>query len=184
MSNWKKIWDAPLRVDKFVIEVLLKANGFDEKEGGFSASAWLEYVEAFYQKLGLDSNSTTLYEVGCGAGAFLYPFERKGGVVAGMDYSKALIELAARLMPARQFVCSEALALDPTEKFDVVVSHSLFHYLQNLNEAEQVAEKMIAKANRVVAFLDLNDARKEAVYVAERKKKISPRGIREKVSRS
>jgi hypothetical protein len=46
-------------------------------------------------RLGIRSGDT-VYELGCGAGAFLYPLWQRGVKVGGLDYSSSLLDAARR----------------------------------------------------------------------------------------
>jgi ubiquinone/menaquinone biosynthesis C-methylase UbiE len=53
---------------------------------------------------------TSVFEVGCGAGAFLYELEALGCKVGGVDHSPALIGKAMKAMPSGGFKVSDAAA--------------------------------------------------------------------------
>ncbi len=79
-TNWNDIWDKKtLNLDfdflesntKSVLSQLLKLNGFDSKTGTFSIDNYLNFIKDIFNKADLN-NCDSVYEVGCGAGAFLY----------------------------------------------------------------------------------------------------------------
>ena len=76
----------------------------------------------------LISAGDSIFEVGCGAGAFLYPFYQMGHRVAGIDYAQNLVHLAATVMPAAEIRLGEATALPTQQSYDVVVSNGVFLY--------------------------------------------------------
>jgi hypothetical protein len=72
MDKWKKIWNKDERVNKIILESLIKADGFDSGAGSFTVNDWINYTNEFYKVLDIKSNDS-LYDIGCGSGAFVYP---------------------------------------------------------------------------------------------------------------
>ena len=54
--------------------------------------------------------------------------------------------------------------MDVSKSYDVIVSHSVFHYFKDLSYAKSVIEKMINKSNKKIAIFDINDKSKESEY--------------------
>ena len=164
MSDWKTIWNkrAWHGTDATLAE-LIAADGFDHGAGKIDVAAWEQYAQlvAGWMKL---APGDSLFDVGCGAGAFVYPFFRSGHRVGGIDYSENLVAGARRAMAGMDFSAAEARDLDETTAYDLVVSNSVFHYFPDLAYAELVLRKMIAKARKTVAVLELPnlDLREEA----------------------
>lgn len=157
--TWKQVWDErtldPSRGG--ILSQLLAADGFDATFGEVDETSWTEFVDAVANELGLVAG-TSVFEVGCGAGAFLYRLHQRGCVVSGIDQSPALIMCARQTLPGRPFDVAEATQIDLTEETDAVVSCSVFSYFPCLDHAAQVLGLMAAKARRVVAVLDVPDA--------------------------
>ena len=81
MNKWKEIWNKEERVNKIVLETLIKADGFDSGAGSFSVDDWIEYTQEFFNKLKIQENQS-IFDVGCGSGAFVFPLylkNNKGG---------------------------------------------------------------------------------------------------------
>ncbi len=122
---------------------------------------WQVYADLIAAKLGM-RDGATVYELGCGAGAFLYALrQRLELTVGGLDYSAALIAAATRAMPDGQFVAAEAKAVEIAPRYDFVISNSVFHYFP-LDYAAEVLGKMIAKAEVAVAVMEVPDLRTRA----------------------
>ena len=153
-------------------------NGFDGF-GGIEPSAWLSYTERIAANIQLRPPDT-VFEVGCGAGAFLYPFYQRGHAVAGIDFAENLIQVARRAMPRGDFQTGEALDIDPGVPADFVVSHSVFFYFPDYGMASAVLERMIRKARAVVAVLDVPDAARKAECLTERRKALGASAYRKK----
>jgi len=162
MNKWKIIWNKNERIEKIILEMLMKADGFDSGAGAFEVDDWINYTSNFYNKLDIKENDT-IFDVGCGSGAFLYPLYLKNYKVGGVDYSMELINLANKIMPEASFEVKEAIEIDD-KKYDFVVSHSVFHYFPSLDYAERVIEKMVKKSNKKIGIFDINDKGKETIY--------------------
>ncbi len=165
-SNWYKIWNAK-KLDKLEIinlEELIKINGFDSAVGGYSPKEWLLMISSFVKLLNLKSN-TDIYEIGCGAGTFLYSIKKIIDVNCyGIDYSSYLINIAKTLLRDSQFKVSEAILMPSfKKKFDIIFAHSVFHYFPNQNYAFEVIKKAnkLLKPGGKICLLDLNDKKYE-----------------------
>jgi trans-aconitate methyltransferase len=163
MDKWREIWNRDDRVNDYILDTLIKANGFDKGAGTFTLDDWKEYTKEHFDILDIDK-SDTIYDIGCGCGAFIYPLYINGHSVSGVDYSKSLIALANSVIPNSNFEHKEANMLDVDSKFDIVVSHSVFQYFKSLYYAEDIIKKMIQKANKKIAIFDINDKIKESEY--------------------
>lgn len=164
MNKWKEIWNKRKNNEAEIkLETLLKADGFDFGAGNVSEANWLEFINNIKNKI-IIKPTDSIFEIGCGSGAFLYYFYKQKHKVAGLDYSEPLIKLAQRAMPNMHFEVEEAINLNTVEKFDSVISFGVFHYFENLNYAENVLNKMLLKSKKVIAILDVNDKSKEMHY--------------------
>ncbi len=162
-NKWYEIWNTEDRINRIILEVLVKADGFDSGAGEFTVDQWIAYTESIYKRARL-SAPCSVFEVGCGSGAFLYPLYTKGFRVSGVDWSRPLIDLAQRFMPDGSFEVKEAINIGGVPKADIVVSHSVFHYFPDHDYAYKVLRRMIDKAGKRVAVLDVNDADKQDAY--------------------
>jgi ubiquinone/menaquinone biosynthesis C-methylase UbiE len=143
---------------------LIKFDGFDTGGGSVNEETWLKLVDLVEKKIQLKKNFNII-EVGCGAGAFLYPFYQQGIYnIYGIDYSESLIKIAKEVMPKANLICAEAKSL-PFEKnlFDVVVSNSVFNYFPNEIYAKDVLFEIlrVLKSGGECLLLDLNDLAKK-----------------------
>jgi 2-polyprenyl-3-methyl-5-hydroxy-6-metoxy-1,4-benzoquinol methylase len=130
MDKWKSVWSGK-RVETSgasISAALIRANGFDTGGGDYTEAQWRSMVEDLVRRLQIDRHCRVL-EVGCGAGALLHEIRAlTGAQIHGYDYSASLIAGANRWIEGR-FQTSEALH-NPFagERFDVVLSHSVFQY--------------------------------------------------------
>ena len=160
--NWLNIWNSrevkgiENVPKKDVLEGLLEMDGFDSPTGNIEVGAWIEYIDQIIDVLDLES-SETIYEVGCGAGAFLYMLYVKDYKVAGLDFSKDLIEVAQKAMPGMLFETSDALELMTSPKSDYIIASSVVFYFPSYEYTEKVLELMYEKANMAIVILDVPD---------------------------
>jgi trans-aconitate methyltransferase len=152
-----------------VLAQLLAADGFDQPFGRIGDEAWREHVRRTAAKIGIVPGSS-VFDVGCGAGAYLFELYRQGCTVAGLDASHALIRCAREVMPRGTFIQADAAELDVREPFDFVVANSSFHYFPSLGYAMEVLDLMVRKARRGVMVLDVPDLarRAEAIEIRRR----------------
>ena len=171
-SKWYKIWNQK-KLDKVEIpnlEELININGFDTSVGGYTPKEWLLMINSFVKLLNLKSNSD-IYEIGCGAGTFLYSIKKIIDVNCyGIDYSSSLINIAKILLRDSEFIVSEAKSMPSFQKkFDIIFAHSVFHYFPSQNYAFDVIKKAnkLLKPGGKFCLLDLNDKKykKESIQI-------------------
>ena len=179
MNDWKTIWNKNTRVNHIVLEMLIKADGFDSPTGHFSVEDWIAYTNLLYKSIGVEKGDS-IFEVGCGSGAFLYSLYLKNHSVSGVDYSKILISLAQSILSEGSFANKDAIEIDIEKRYDINVSHGVFFYFKDLEYAKQVLLKMIQKSNKAVAILDINDKAKEERYHELRMQTMSKEEYEEK----
>jgi SAM-dependent methyltransferase len=168
-DRWREVW-AKRSLDRShatTLSMLMAADGLDTAFGEISEAAWCDSARRWAARLRARSGAS-VYEVGCGAGAFLWVLERLGCSVGGIDLSASLIESAREVMPAGQFDIGEAIDLAAEPKADVVVSFGAFLYFPNLDYAAAVIAAMAARARTAVAILDLPDLATRADALAHR----------------
>jgi SAM-dependent methyltransferase len=156
--NWKTVWASRASVDTSQLHLsdLLAADGFDML-GHVDVAAWGNYVGDIAARLGIASDDS-LFDVGCGAGAFLYPFAQTGHPVGGLDFSPVLIDTARRAMPTGDFAVGEAATLPIEPGYDWVCANGVFLYFPDAAYAGSVLQRMAAKALRGLAILDVPDS--------------------------
>ncbi len=71
MNKWKAVWNKRAISDqKIDLDTLVKLDGFDTGAGRIDVADWCAYVERIVKKLGI-KECDTVFEIGCGSGAFL-----------------------------------------------------------------------------------------------------------------
>ncbi len=156
MNKWKDIWNKRNTEGPVSLEKLIELDGFDSATGKMDIDSWKEYIEFIAKKINLKPHES-IYEAGCGSGAFLYPFYLKGHKVGGIDYSDKLISIIRSVITDGEFTAGEAIEIDTELKYDILVSNGVFLYFPDYLYAEEVIKKMLLKAKRIVAILEVSD---------------------------
>jgi SAM-dependent methyltransferase len=169
IERWKDVWEARELHSSRGSELaqLMAADGLDTGFGDVAEEGWLAYVRRVADLLGVTPD-TSVFEVGCGAGAFLYDLYQRGCPVGGIDRSATLIGFAADVLPGGDFAVADAAELDIARPADVVISSGVFMYFPSRAYARGVIERMVAKARRAVAVLDIPDAAVQDEALAHR----------------
>ena len=126
MNKWQEIWQKrELDPNRESTQTrLLTADGFDTL-GGVGESVWQDYVHKIVTRLRLTPESS-VFEVGCGSGAFLYPLYMAGYSVAGIDYAGNLVKIAQEAMPGSRISASAGYRHFHRRQFDTVLSMGVF----------------------------------------------------------
>jgi cyclopropane fatty-acyl-phospholipid synthase-like methyltransferase len=139
-----------------LLEELMAAGGPGLAAGRVSEDAWRDFVERIVETLDVGPG-TSVFDVGCGAGAFLFPLAENGYLVGGIEPSPLLLTRARQAMPEGRWQVGHVEMLDPGEPWDVVVSVSGFSQFKDLDRARGVLARMTAKATHAIAVLDVPD---------------------------
>ncbi len=170
-KTWKDVWAArqldPARPS--VLSRLLAADGMDTGFGSVEEDSWRRYVLKTAALLGIGPQSS-VFEVGCGAGAWLHELDRLGCQIAGLDASPALIGYAREHMPRGDWHLGDASTLAPQPACDFAVASGVFLYFPSLEYAGTVLERMTRKARVAVAILDVPDLATRDAALAERRR--------------
>ena len=155
LNKWSNVWESRTNALTKMSHIdLLKASGYDNHRS--TLYPWsLEYAQDYYWNLINLKDYESVYEVGCGCGAFLLPLYNGNQKVGGLDLSNNLISLAKINLPLGKWEHAEATSLDTAEKWDHLVSFGLFIYFPSIEYAEDVILKMLEKANHTVSIYEL-----------------------------
>jgi len=170
-SNWKEIWASrSLNLEHgSLFAQLMAADGLDTKFGSVTEESWRAFVRRTATKLGVAPGSN-VFEVGCGAGAYLFDLYQQGCKVAGLDASPSLIRCAEEVMPHGRWILADAEELDTAEPFDFVVACGVFLYFPSFEYAANVLARMACKARRGIMVLDVPDLAKQQKAIAIRRR--------------
>lgn len=182
VSNWRKIW-AEKEADEnqlnstnmeTVFMELKRLTGNDTTGKGVAYEAFWEQYQKLKKEISFSISDDflikTVFEVGCGSGPFLMLFEYDNIGVGGVDYSKSLIETAAKILKNPiELYCDEAVNLKTECKYDCVYSNSVFEYFEDEEYAYKVLKRMYEKSNYSIGILDIHDADCEEEFIAYRK---------------
>ena len=100
------------------------------------------HIESFQYLLNRKPNK--VLEIGCGNGSVLKLFSDQGSKVFGTDYVEKSIEICKQVMPNDQFKACEASILPFDNKFDLIMSNSVFQYFESWAYTKDVVEKLIS----------------------------------------
>jgi trans-aconitate methyltransferase len=173
-QKWKEIWNRRAANGKEIpgLDELIKLDGFDAGAALIGVDEWRANTACVAKKLGIQDGET-VFEVGCGAGAFLYALrEQQPLAVGGIDYAAGLVATATRVIPGGDFIVCEAKDLDVLPAYDYVISHGAFHYFE-LDYATEVLDRMLRKSKRAVAVMEVPDLRTQSESEAYRRAALS-----------
>jgi len=175
MKTWKQIWESrnteSVNIDDDqVLLKLIQTDGFDGGGGDshITAEAWMAYISLIKKELSLQEKDT-IFEVGCGCGAILYPLYRSGHKVGGLDFSETLIIKAKELLHDADLIACEASNLEVLPMYDFVIANSMFFYFPDFEYAQLVLNKMYQKAKKGLAILDIPDLRLKDILEEQRR---------------
>jgi histidinol-phosphate/aromatic aminotransferase/cobyric acid decarboxylase-like protein/choline kinase/trans-aconitate methyltransferase len=162
-NRWKEVWENRKLDDiktsagtDLILQKLLIADGFDRGNGKIELDGWNNYLHNISSIINLNETDS-IFEVGCGSGAFLFPFYLRKHKVGGIDFSSSLIDIARSLMIDGDFIVCDALNLNVENKFDFVIANSVFFYFPDYDYAGEVLLKMLAKSRKGILVLDIPD---------------------------
>ena len=172
-QTWQEIWNRKLANGPLDLASLVKLDGFDTGAGRIAVEDWQAYCTIIGRKLGLHDGAS-VFEVGCGAGAFLYGLRQTGALeVGGIDYAGNLIGASREAMPDGKFQVGDARDVSIEPQYDYVLSNSLFQYLAG-DSGSVVMNRMIDKARIAVAILEVPDASHKIAAETLRRRALSP----------
>jgi trans-aconitate methyltransferase len=161
LNNWHRVWSSrkfQSSLHGTLLEKLIAMDGFDSPLGLMKESEWRLYTDRL-AKIASINLGDSIFEIGCGSGAFLLPFAEKGHEVGGIDYSEELINTARNAMPLfkSDFIIGDATQCDQDIKVDIVIANHVFHYFSSLHYASDVLSKMLTKTKFAVAVTGIPD---------------------------
>lgn len=162
--RWDEIWSGKKLHPDFPpvsLEQAMWLNGASTNElGRMETESWMSYVTDLGKEIGIQPGDS-VFEVGCGAGGFLYPLKEELGVeVSGVDRSEALAMYSKRLIRDGEFAVADALSFDLHPPVDAVLSHGVFMYFPSREYVERAIDRMVdkTKVGGTVAILDVPNA--------------------------
>ena len=181
-QRWHDVWNRRSFPEDQPIELenLVHLDGFDSGAGRINAPDWRHYAATIVQQFSLSSGSS-VYEVGCGAGALLYGLRERLDIdVGGCDFASPLISVARRAISKGDFIVSDATEFPVSPPYDVVLANGVFHYFPDFAYALRVLERMTAKTRRAVAILEVPDEAKREMSELKRREMLSPKEYKRK----
>ena len=169
--SWKNIWNKRtiknLNVEnEDILTKLFILDGYDRDSNTMNNESFNQHINNIVNTLKLTKNDT-VFEVGCGAGAILYALKDKVKLVGGCDQAKNLIKIAKKYLnddsikpcifesEALNFNESIINPINNNNKYDHLISVSVFHYFPNMTYAQVVIDYMLKYANKSIGIYDI-----------------------------
>lgn len=167
--TWQQIWRfrPALPGGGARLADLLASDGYDNAFGRISEPAWRTMVRHWMRVLAVKPGMS-VYEIGCGSGAFLHGFYQLGCQVGGLDLSESLIARARSAMPGGSFRVADASSFDGRDRADLVAACGVFMYFPSQDYARAVLAAMARAARHAVLVLDLPDRDRRDAATASR----------------
>jgi hypothetical protein len=181
MANWHRIWNGRIAnesklysedVEEQFMELKRLTGNDTLKNGGVPYESFLAQYNRLKKMLSKNGKTEikSFFEVGCGSAPYLMLLEREEYDVGGMDYAAELVKVASQVLNSNdELYCDEAVNLRDDIKYDAVFSTSAFEYFESDEYAKTVLDKMVSKAKKSIAILDVHDSAKESRYVEYRR---------------
>ena len=158
-NSWFDVWEKrnfDNKSNESLLQKLIWMNGFDTPLGSMNVNNWKSYVETISKIVNIKKGDS-IFELGCGAGSFLYPFYEKGLKVAGLDFSNVLIKKANEIFSNGNFTIGEANSLNPKDKYDIIFSNHVIHYFESKEYASQTINLLFKKSRREIYISGIPD---------------------------
>lgn len=173
-KQWKDIWEN--RADQIEPKnhnELLELNGYDNPRSLLTPENLKPAQEYYWNILNLQPTDS-IFEVGCGSGAFLYSLWVNDHKIGGLDFSKNLLNVARVTLVGGLFEQGEATTLLSTPKYDHVLSFGCVFYFPSLEYVEEVILKMLDKAKKTVSLYELPDKAFQEECESMRRETVGP----------
>ena len=127
---------------------------FDDFATEYDFAATLQSQNDFFTK-NLSTNKGTALDIGCGSGILAFELAKYYTNVVAVDLSAKMLAIGTQKRSASniEYIQMDANQLTLDRKFDLIVSASTFHHLQNLPATFQAIKTLLNPHGKVV-FLD------------------------------
>lgn len=171
MKNWNEIWSSRTgKAGAVEWSDLLRANGYDGAQSNLNVENLSAALNRYAREIRLERGDS-VYEIGCGAGAFLHQWSHQGHAVGGCDLSQPLVDCAKEALPKGNWSQAAAHEFPVGGRWDHLVSFGLCLYLTPV-EVEDLIVRMVMKAKRSVSIYDIPDESKQWACEEERERLI------------
>jgi SAM-dependent methyltransferase len=122
-------------------------------EGAANGAAGVGLTRRFVKLISGLEHVERICELGCGNGYLAGQLASSGYHVTGLDASESGIEMARRLHPTPNFVCSNidrALALIGSQKFDLVISSDVLEHLYRPASLLETASALVKPQGQIL----------------------------------
>lgn len=95
-----------------------------------------KFIESLINKENLNDKKTSILDVGCATGEFLFYLHEKfpKASFTGVDVSEAMIEKARQTMPSHSWICEDILTVpyEPKNLYDIVLCVGVLQIFDNI----------------------------------------------------
>ena len=142
---------------------LLRLNGHYSPTSNIKIKDWNKYINFFIKKYKI-CNKDNVLEIGCGAGAFLFPLYKKKINCFGADFSRELIRHCKKFLVSKNFYVRDAINLTvfKKRKYSFIFANSLFQYFPTQFYAKKVLDQIfnLTDEKTKIFLLDIPDKKK------------------------
>ena len=139
-----------------------QVNDYDRYAEAYTAEVDAGLVNAYYERpailsLAGDVKDRRILDAGCGSGPLFEALRDRGALVAGVDKSASMLELARRRLgsDASLLVADLASPLPFSDgTFDDVVASLVLHYLEDWGPTLAEFRRVLAPGGRLIASVD------------------------------
>lgn len=123
------------------------------------------FLDNFLNKL----NGKTILDVGCGAGQIAGYLFTKGYEVTGVDFSKKLLQIAAKNYPNVTFIETDICEYQPEQKYDGIITKDMLFHIPDEDLKKVFSKfKKILRTNGVISIImDMPKKEGEHIFVEE-----------------
>ena len=120
------------------------ADLYDGRHGFVSqyGKSLLEYIPA--------DKSLSVLDLGCGTGTLTKELSLRAGEVQGVDASDEMIRRARELYPGVEFEVADALSLKWEDRWDIVFSNAVFHWISRQDLLLKSIRRVLKKGGKLV----------------------------------
>lgn len=163
MNDWNEIWQNKEIIKTNCLDTILSVSGFTENGG--TKESWLNYIDNVV-KIAQITPDDKVFEFGCGCGGVVLPLLQYTNKISGIDISEQFVENVRYLCPNGDFWVGDFLEIDIPHTYNVILSNSVFQYLETNEQANQVMQKMasLLEKNGKIVILDINNIEKMEDY--------------------
>lgn len=140
--------------EKSLKSQLAYEGGWYEPHCSVGTAAFIEYVKNLKEYYDLHGS---IYEIGCGPGAFLHVFETFGFEVGGLDINTEFLDFARECIKSSDLDLCEACDVPIEKKYNFILITNSINYFPSLDYVHLTLSKCVEKMNFGILLTEVND---------------------------